>query len=35
MKKEYRGPALETELRKILSGAKIFSLIGFANKYHE
>lgn len=29
MKREHRGPKLEAELKKILSGAKVFSLICF------
>ncbi|VVC03154.1 Uncharacterised protein [Candidatus Bilamarchaeum dharawalense] len=30
MKREYKGPALEAELKKILSGSKVFSLFCFA-----
>lgn len=35
MKKEHRRSALETELRKILSGSKVFSLFCFSDRYRE
>ncbi|MFH1520018.1 MAG: hypothetical protein ABID61_00060 [Candidatus Micrarchaeota archaeon] len=35
MGRECRDRPLETELKKILSGSKVFSLICFSNRYEE
>lgn len=35
MKREYREQKLDGELKKILSGAKVFSMICFSNRYEE
>lgn len=35
MKRECGEKPLETELKKILSGSKVFSLICFSNRYEE